>query len=709
MLTRFKDFVWAGVFLSILIGAQSAVLLKWSIKDTRPLSWDESVHTLNALDYRKRLEEGPVSSLLKKPIYFSYPPLYHLMLAKSLKSPDIADSGVAVNIFFLALLVAATFFLAYDLLGYWPAMAAAVLVSSYPSMIELLPPPMIDLPLTAVVAFAMLCLVKSEHFGRLGWSLGFGAALGVGFLLKWTAGIYVMGPLAVEAWIAVRNRSYKVLFFSILVTIVVMSPWYAANFFSVLSMFSKVSGNQPAGGIILSSWLSPLWYPFALPQLMGLLFLILFLPSLLFACWNPRFRIFTLWALVSIAVITLITNNHNVRYAVPVLPALAILSVAWIPPQQKAPFVAIITASLLYFGLWFFYQGPALSFQIGKIPVPLLVSNPPQVVDWKHGDIISTVQELKSKDRPHTQVVVLSNTPYFHSSSLNATLQSKGVSDFIFRGPAKSRWMDFSEFILLKTKEWGPEFTLGNVRPAAELVLSSPSWFKNSYREAGRWILPDGSEAVLYQVHPVPLKQMDTGVMNLNLKEFKLPKVVLENMHMRAVPLTASETAVGLFKELSISCDKLIYKDMPFENVSFKFIRPHVNLHRFLETGEIQFFSLDTLKPRVDLSAQLILDYAAQKAKWLKNAQVLFEKEKILISGQAYGVPVHMVLGFKADGSSLSTRLEKVTIFGISLPVVILWNMTHQKIPLTPSRDVPFYLDLAPIEGKNTYLSVGGA
>src|SRR5439155_1409944 len=157
----------------------------------------------------------------------------------------------------------------------------------------------------------------------------------------------------------------------------------------------------------------------------------------------------------------------------------------------------------------------------------LYQSQPPLAADWKHKELIGRINELKPKDLALARVVVLSNAAHFHSTSLNVSREFLGVRDISFQGPSKSRWLDFVEFILLKTGDEGPEFTLGNIHPAADLVLNPPDWFKKSYREVSRWGLPDGSEAILYQVNPAPLKQMEAGVLNISLKEFKLPNVVM--------------------------------------------------------------------------------------------------------------------------------------------------------------------------------------
>jgi 4-amino-4-deoxy-L-arabinose transferase-like glycosyltransferase len=45
--------------------------------------------------------------------------------------------------------------------------------------------------LTAALLLALYALLRAEHFARRGWSLLFGAALGVALLGKWTAPIYL--------------------------------------------------------------------------------------------------------------------------------------------------------------------------------------------------------------------------------------------------------------------------------------------------------------------------------------------------------------------------------------------------------------------------------------------------------------------------------------------------------------------------------------
>jgi 4-amino-4-deoxy-L-arabinose transferase-like glycosyltransferase len=54
--------------------------------------------------------------------------------------------------------------------------------------------------LTAALLLALYALLRAEHFTRRGWSLLFGAALGVALLGKWTAPIYLAFPVLYLLW-----------------------------------------------------------------------------------------------------------------------------------------------------------------------------------------------------------------------------------------------------------------------------------------------------------------------------------------------------------------------------------------------------------------------------------------------------------------------------------------------------------------------------
>ena len=110
-------FLWLAL-LACAIFANGFVLKRWSQKDTRPLEWDQAIHTKAAFEYRDRFEKGAGLFELLKPAPFNYPPLYHMAVAGAIgKTSDLADTGAYVNLLFLIVLMVGVFLIADGISG----------------------------------------------------------------------------------------------------------------------------------------------------------------------------------------------------------------------------------------------------------------------------------------------------------------------------------------------------------------------------------------------------------------------------------------------------------------------------------------------------------------------------------------------------------------------------------------------------------------
>src|SRR4051812_18656700 len=152
----------AGLLIAIALG--SFTLIRWFTLDTRPLAWDQAIHTENSFAYAERLASGTFLDAMR-PVYFNYPPLYNLsMLPMLSRTADIADAGAATNIFYLALLVWGCYLIGAFLLDRGAGFAAAALVSAYPIFVTLARQTLIDVSLTAWVTLAFYALLRSDSF-----------------------------------------------------------------------------------------------------------------------------------------------------------------------------------------------------------------------------------------------------------------------------------------------------------------------------------------------------------------------------------------------------------------------------------------------------------------------------------------------------------------------------------------------------------------
>lgn len=696
---------WA-LALAALIALNTFALVRWARLDTRPAAWDEAIHTRNAFEYRDRLAEGSFAELMR-PVYFNYPPLFNLTMIPFLpRVADVADAGAAVNVFYLAFLVVLCYQTGRLLLDRWAGLAAAILIGFYPIIIHLSRQTMLDLALTAWVAAAFFALLKSESFSRAGWSAAFGGLLGLGMLTKWTAAVYLVGPAAPALWVAARRRDARGPLVALVVLAAVIAPWYALNAVPMLSQISYVKDLQPASGLELGGWKSALWYPSAMFEQINLPFFLLFAVGAVVSSRRREMLPVFLWLLIPMVLWSLI-RNHNVRYMMPSLPAVALLTAACVAGRRWA-FGAVTAVALAFFAVFHFGAMAPVTVEAAGLPLRLYTPAPPLAQDWRHGPIIERVRALRNADAPFSRVVVVSNNPYLHSTTLNVTVRRMGADDFAFRGPSKRRWLDFAEFILLKTGDLGPAFTIGTIKPHADWIASAPAWFGKVYKERGRWPLPDGSEAILYHAEPDPVPLSSAEMMSVRLGEVRLPRIVARDVDIRADARSPSDTAVGRLNAISIRAGEIDYDGVVLGDVRIELIRPQINVPRYKAESELQILALDRLSVSGTLKASTLESLAAEEAEWLTDPRVLFEDDTIVVSGKVKGaLPIRIEAQVHVDGEFLRPALQSVSVAGLPLPLVFVRAITDRPIQLSPNREWPFRINPGRIVGSNGELRVG--
>jgi hypothetical protein len=703
-----KKFLARGaglIAVALFLLFNAATLVRWVHVDRTPLAWDESIHMRVALDYRERLRTGSLLDVLR-PAYFNYPPLYHLSLVPFLShTHDLADTGAYANVAYLTLLGLCVYFIGTRLVGAGPAVVAAVLSVGYPIIADQARFPMIDVPLSALVALCFLCLMKTEDFESGAWSAVFGAALGLATLEKWTAPGYLVGPAIPALFMAFRHRRWKGVGVAAVIFLAIILPWYSVNLLALASRIPHLAKLPPANQVFLPAGLGWTWYLLVLVDQMQLPLLLLFAAGAVLSWRNKALFRVQLWFWVSLALFTLL-HNRNVRYTMPALPAAALLSVGWLSSKRRA---ALAGAALLAFGFYGYYQFFPTTWRVSVAgyPLPLLDHRPASGADWKHRDVIERIAELQ-KERGHfSKVVAVTNAPYFHSQTLNISRIAMGVDTFAFKGPSKTRWLEFAEYILYKTGDLGPEFTVGTVKGYADLLANPPPWFRHVYKEAGRWPLPDGSEAVLLQAAPDPV-EIDAGLLSFSLDEMVFPRVNVRKVNITAVPLSQRDTRVGRLKSLTVSGQRIAYDDIVLSDAELYLNRPQINLPYFLANNDLQLLSLEEMAPSVTLNAESILELAAKKAPWLKEPSLRFDGPVIEIAGKAKGFPVTMRATVTVVENEIRTHLDYVKVAGIRVPGVFLRAYTDRRVDLRPDDEKPFLLTIRNISGSGSSLRVTG-
>lgn len=725
-----RVYVWHGLLLAALLIVQGIYLLWWLRNDTRPPAWDESHHLLNSWGYRESVEKKDWDGLIR-PVLFNYPPLYHLTISPFMERSDdvnaVVKKAIAVNVGYLCLLILAVYFLGEALVSSEAGLCAAAMVSFSPMMLWLTHRPMIDMPLAAWVSLAFLCLVKSDYFERPGWSLALGAACGAGMLTKWSFIVYAGVPIGWGFFRGLAARRWKPIFLFLLGAAAVAGPWYAFNGLPSVLKTQKLAAIKEVRDPDRWSLASATWYlravvndgimwPLALAAAVGFVM----------AFFSGRWLLL-IWALVPLVVFSSV-QNKDLRYYVPAFPALAIMIAA---APEKFSRVALRSIWLVGWAGLAVFLGLAYGMA-DRWPVPLQkaaafgglepiynLRRAPGVVsemhhdyavraDWKTGEILTYIKDNASAGRP-TRVGLVGNHPYFQTWAFRFHTRVRGWNDIVLFNP-KARLGEFSDFILWKTGDMGPEFTLGYLTEAARTLREQPLWFEKTFSRAMQWPLPDGSQAVLFKrdVKDVAWPAALGGEVVFALERFPLPRFEAQGLRVHLIPASANLARKGEFSRIVIECDRLDYRGLVLVNVRVDGRDVQINLPRLLENKELFFLRVGELRPSVQVGGETLVRYLEAKARWLRDPRVSFEDGLIRVSGRAKGLP--LALSARAELSpardAVALTLESARIGPVPLPLFLVRVYTRKTFSLDASKDLQFPVRVDELTIKNGQLTV---
>ena len=164
--------------------------------------WDRMDHLITSLAYNDILHTITPQSIFSALAYSNYyPPFVHLTVWLFYKLFGInEDVAVMVNVVYLVVLLGATWSIAERIGRVRVAALAVTLLCLFPMIFAMSRYLYLDFALTAQVALAIALLLAAERFTQRRYACWFGAALGVAFLVKWTAAAFLFVPLLFILW-----------------------------------------------------------------------------------------------------------------------------------------------------------------------------------------------------------------------------------------------------------------------------------------------------------------------------------------------------------------------------------------------------------------------------------------------------------------------------------------------------------------------------
>ncbi|MCB2184931.1 MAG: glycosyltransferase family 39 protein [Deltaproteobacteria bacterium] len=506
--------------------------LWWLSRQQAPLPWDQAHHFLLALDYKRALA-SPLTWTNIFSVAIKYPYLFHLSLAFQFLIFGVSvPLAAGVNCLWLLVLMLAVWRLARGLAGPWLALAAAWFLALLPLTAGLSREVLLELCLGATVALGVGALAASQGLSRRRGVLALGLAVGLGMLAKWTYPLYLAAPF-LYTFLWGRRRGLAVdwrgLGWALLILLALALPWYLHSPVTLVKIlvgdawrYGASHGMPPVGS--LAAWLiypemlvnEAFWLPLSPFLVVGL-------------AWGlgPGRRrgagLILAWLLGGLVLISLM-RNKDMRFLFPLVPAAAILSLAWLsslPARWLRGLVGGLGLGLAlaaYLGSSF-GVGPLAGERLVELGGARLVwsapragySRPPSAADW---GVAPLVEALAADWAAHgagsrpPRVGVLASQVHFHKSGFAAWAAAHGrAMDFVsFLEPEQWRpgqeaadlWQQTAglDYLIFKTGDLGVEPAYARARE-----LLAPELAQRA-RLVSQVALPDGSTARLLALGP---------------------------------------------------------------------------------------------------------------------------------------------------------------------------------------------------------------
>ncbi len=347
-------------------------------------------------------------------------PLVPIMLIpKYLLFGNGADSSIILlNSVFWGILIIGMFFLAKELdLGDKGAAFSVILLSLYPPIFVMNHHLLLATPLLALTVWFIYVLLQTEDFSNRRKSLNLGIIMGIGFLVKQSFGIYILFPLVFIVFRAFCNsRTKGEVLKNITITsisaFIICGWWYIPNAMKTFWWIGHIQGFESNLAQMpgLFSLNSILFYPKMILLGLG----ILSIPFLLFLFngksmnGNSRWHLVFTWILGSFFILTLFIKWKDIRYLVPFLGGISLLSSSFAYGLKNKYARKVFVFSFIFIGLLQFFI-----CNYTRIPekfIPELRIMRTQKSNWRTSEILEFIRNYSDKaglDVPTLVVVPL--------------------------------------------------------------------------------------------------------------------------------------------------------------------------------------------------------------------------------------------------------------------------------------------------------------
>ncbi|MBI4375807.1 MAG: glycosyltransferase family 39 protein [Elusimicrobia bacterium] len=684
-----RALAWALGGAVLFLAFQAWLLALYIRSETRPPRWDEAIHMEIALDYSRAISEGrwaDMWNLPPKPGMPPFPPLYHLGLAAAYGSDNPLGNGLWLNWIYFAALILCLFGLVTEFSSPGIALAAALLIGASPAVQSLLCSQLIDLSVAALVAAAYWAYLRSDKFSRWRPSLAFGALFALGMMHKWSFFAYFL-PAYYDAFLGITERRCRGKILAAAgIAAAGFAPWYLTHLPVLLPRLVQASADSAV----------PFWQGTALFTYLLQAFTDLG-PLFWLAGWaglcmprhdEHRDKEMTViaWVLSSYLFWALVPNRQ-MRFLLPGLLGLALAAVRAWPPQAiwALALIQCLGGANHMLG-WTRGLELPLPFQATVFP-----SSPPESQDWKIADILSEAQRRAPQDRPVANLTLVANAPRFNGPNFTWTAKQLGLATVRIRG-VNSRLSELSEFVVLKGAPLGPAGVIGGLPAAAALIQDESSWFSKAYRPVKGWDLPDGSEAVLYEQASPKKPPFREGDARFDFYE-------IGRVEARKIRLWVEKwsQADGMYQRAGLEAESIQLRGLEILHPKLEF--EGLRLVSASSVGspaweEPRLLRLKRLKLRsAEITEEGLRVFLEKRLRGLKIDRLHIE-DGVRASGAWKGVSLALALSLRREGDALTANVESARIGITPVPGWALGRWRSIRIPLSPTSETPFWIDL---------------
>ena len=211
------------LFLLFILSLYGINIYSLTHADFEPPKWDEAVHLRDSLVFHNvfsnpsQINIKIVSEIINKSERYPlirpsgyYPPLAPI-ITSFLYFFFGTSTKVAImsNMIFLFILIFSLYKIGTLMFNRNTGLLACVLILLFPIVLRESVVYMLDIPLTAMVAFSIFVIIKSDCFKNTTFSIISGFSFGLGMLTKWTYLFFVLGPLCYSILKSFRLESHQ--------------------------------------------------------------------------------------------------------------------------------------------------------------------------------------------------------------------------------------------------------------------------------------------------------------------------------------------------------------------------------------------------------------------------------------------------------------------------------------------------------------------